>query len=78
MKSLRKLAPFFGVIVFALACVFSAQAQVTTGTVRGVVTDPQGAVVQGATVTLTKKSTNIPTTATSGSSGKFGASTLTS
>ncbi|HKP45112.1 MAG TPA: carboxypeptidase regulatory-like domain-containing protein [Pyrinomonadaceae bacterium] len=71
MNSLRKLAPFFGVIVFALACVFTAQAQVTTGTVRGVVTDPNGAVVPNATVTITKKSTNTSNTATTGASGQF-------
>ncbi|HBB89010.1 MAG TPA: TonB-dependent receptor [Blastocatellia bacterium] len=71
MKSLRKIAPIFGVIIFALACGLAVQAQVTTGTVRGVVTDPNGAVVSGATVTLTKKSTNVPNTTTSSSSGQF-------
>lgn len=70
MNSLRKLAPIFGVIIFALACGLAVQAQ-TTGTVRGTVTDPNGAVVSGATVTLTKKSTNVPNTATSSGSGQF-------
>ena len=70
MNSLRKIAPIFGVIIFALACGLAVQAQ-TTGVVRGTVTDPNGAVVSGATVTLTKKSTNVPTTTTSGSSGQF-------
>jgi AraC-like DNA-binding protein len=70
MNSLRKIAPIFGVIIFALACGLAVQAQ-TTGVVRGTVTDPNGAVVSGATVTLTKKSTNVPTTATSNTSGQF-------
>ena len=74
MNSLRKIAPIFGVIIFALACGLAVQAQ-TTGVVRGTVTDPNGAVVSGATVTLTKKSTNVPTTTTSGSSGQFASDT---
>jgi hypothetical protein len=49
----------------------AAQAQVTTGNVRGVVTDPNGAAVPGAKVTLTKKSTNSSTTTQTTSEGEF-------
>src|SRR6266550_2099947 len=76
MKSFRKIAPIFGVIVFALACGFSAQAQITTGSVRGAVTDPNGAVVNNAKVTITKKSTNVSNTTQSSGSGEFEFSNL--
>ena len=76
MKSLRKIAPIFGVIVFALACGFAVQAQITTGSVRGAVTDPNGAVVTNAKVTITKKSTNTSTTTQSSNSGEFEFSNL--
>ena len=60
-----KLAQVMCAVLFVVACVFSAQGQVTTGTVRGVVTDPQAAVVPGAKVTLARPSTNESKTTTS-------------
>jgi hypothetical protein len=71
MKSLRKLAPIFGVIIFALACGLAVHAQTTTGSVRGTVTDPAGAIVTGANVTITKKSNNISNSTTTSGSGQF-------
>ena len=52
MNSFPKLAHVLGATLIALACVFVAQAQVTTGTVRGIVTDQNGAVLPDAKVTL--------------------------
>src|SRR2546422_7675007 len=46
----RLLAPV--VLALAFPVVLSAQSQATTGIIRGVVTDPAGAAVAGATVTL--------------------------
>src|SRR5215213_3943379 len=60
-----------GALCLALACLSSAQAQVTTGNVRGVVTDPQGAVVPGAKVTIIKKSSNESRTAQTSGEGEF-------
>jgi hypothetical protein len=71
MQSSRKVARFFAAILFALSCVFVAQAQVTTGSVRGTVTDPDGAVVPNAKVTITKKSNNSSNTAQTSGSGQF-------
>ena len=71
MNSFPKLAHVLGATLIALACVFVAQAQVTTGTVRGVVTDQNGAIVPGAKVTLNKKSTNTTLTQQTSGSGNF-------
>ena len=67
MKRVRKFFYLFPAALFTLLCLSSTYAQVTTGSVRGVVLDPNGAVVTNAKVTLTKKSTNNSlTTQTSG------------
>jgi hypothetical protein len=46
MPSSRQIARILQVVLFIVVCVISAHAQITTGTVRGTVTDPNGAVVQ--------------------------------
>ncbi|HKP46869.1 MAG TPA: carboxypeptidase regulatory-like domain-containing protein [Pyrinomonadaceae bacterium] len=71
MQSSRKITQLLALIIFALSCVFAAHAQVTTGSIRGVVTDPNGAVVPNAQVTLTKKSTNTSSTVQTSGSGQF-------
>ncbi len=71
MQSLRKLTQALSVVVFTLACLFPALAQVTTGTVRGVITDQNGAAVTNAKVTITKKSTKGSATTQTSSSGQF-------
>src|SRR5260370_24136862 len=62
-----------GCLVVVLAALFSASAfaQKVTGSVTGTVTDPQGAVVPGATVTLTDVGTNAARTATSSTAGSY-------
>jgi hypothetical protein len=59
------------VLLFAVSCVFAAYGQATTGGIRGVVTDQNGAVVSGAKVTLTRKSTGGTQTAETNGSGQF-------
>ncbi|HKE56380.1 MAG TPA: carboxypeptidase regulatory-like domain-containing protein [Pyrinomonadaceae bacterium] len=67
-------------LAFAACLLFGggllAQAQVTTGSVRGVVTDPNSAVVTDAKVTITKKSTNVSSTTQTSGSGVFEFSNL--
>ena len=70
MKNLR-LHGFLWVFLFIVSCVFSAYGQATTGSIRGVVTDQNGAVVSGAQVTLTRKSTGGTQTAQTNTSGQF-------
>ena len=58
-------------VLLVLAGANSIQAQVTTGTVRGVVRDQAGAVIPGATVTLTNPNTKTSQSAESGSTGEY-------
>src|SRR6266849_4797831 len=51
-ESRRQFKYFFVVICVVLAVTASVVAQGTRGTIRGTVTDPNGAVVPGATVKL--------------------------
>ncbi len=57
---------------FLLIFAFSAFSQVTTGQISGVVTDPNGAVVQGANVTVKSLDTNATRSATTGNDGIYG------
>jgi len=62
---------FLWVSLFAVSCALSAHAQATTGGIRGVVTDQNGAVVQGAKVTLSRKTTGGTQTVETNGSGQF-------
>ena len=72
--SLSKLSKLsIRAIVFAVCAVFlaaTAHAQYRAG-IQGVVADAQGAVVEGATITLTAKETGIAKTTTSASDGVY-------
>ncbi|MBA2504290.1 MAG: carboxypeptidase regulatory-like domain-containing protein [Pyrinomonadaceae bacterium] len=57
--------------LFVLICITSIQAQQTTGNVRGIVRDPNGAEVAGAQVTLTNPRTNISQNAQTTDGGGF-------
>ncbi|NYF77935.1 TonB-dependent receptor [Granulicella arctica] len=61
------------VIVFALFCCLlsSAHAQSTFGNIVGTVTDPQGAALPNATITLTNKGTSARRTGNTNSSGEY-------
>ena len=63
----------FRMIVLAIAgCLFGATASAQFRTsIQGVVTDPQGDVIPGATLTLTNLSTNETIVRTSSGSGVF-------
>ncbi len=69
-------------VVALLACLtmlprdIGAQAQATTGVIRGVVTDSAGAPVVGATVTVRNVATNFERTIVTNSRGSFAATLL--
>lgn len=52
-------------------CSFAVSAQTSRGTVSGIITDPNGAVVSGATITLTSSDTSLSRTTTSNSEGFY-------
>ena len=57
-------------IVVLSFCALPTHAQYRAG-IQGVIVDPQGSVIEGATVTLTSKETNISKTATTDASGGY-------
>ena len=77
--SLLRLSKVFrgaSLAVFLLVSAITLQAQVTTGTVRGVIVDQAGAVIPGATVTITDPKTTTSQTVTTGSGGEYQFSNL--
>src|SRR5260370_37874528 len=58
------------IVPVMLALSFAAFAQ-TVGQVTGVVTDPSGSIVVGATVTITNSQTNATRTTTTNSAGNY-------
>src|ERR1051326_43207 len=71
MNIIQRYARVLGLAFAMLACVLSAHAQVTSGNVRGIVTDPAGAAVPNAKVTITRKSTGVSQTAQTTGAGEF-------
>src|SRR6266404_2849658 len=70
MRNLRYFL-FATLIISLLAFVPAAVAQITSGTITGVVTDTSGAVVAGANVTITSTQTGAVRTATTSAEGAF-------
>lgn len=62
---------FLVAAVFILGCSGVAWSQTVQGVITGVVTDPSGAVVPNATVTITNAGTNISQSTTTGSDGSY-------
>jgi hypothetical protein len=71
MFDLRKLRKFIALWAFCLLPLLSALAQVDQGRVRGVVRDPNKAVLSGASVTITNERTGEQRTTTSNESGYY-------
>ena len=66
-----------GCLLFLLAFAAPAAAQLDTATVIGVVTDAQGAVVPGATITATNQNSGFVRSATSDADGRYRLAALT-
>ena len=71
MNSFRRFSEMFTVAVFVFASMLTVHGQVTTGSIRGSVLDPQSAAVQNAKVTITRKSTKTTATTQTNDSGQF-------
>src|SRR6476660_374886 len=61
---------FILALIFSL-CVSAAAQSVASGTVEGTITDPQGAVIAGATVSIRNPITGYQQTTTTDPSGTF-------
>ena len=70
MKSKSLIAVLGLMLVFLLASL-PLMAQQTSGELTGIVTDPSGAVVSGATVTATNEATGLKLTSTTSASGSY-------
>src|SRR5215467_10186065 len=70
MRSLIRFCFLSGLLVLASA-IANAQVDYSTATLRGTVMDPQGAVVSGATVTVTNPSTGLTKSAKTGGAGAY-------
>ena len=68
---MRRFLALAAVLVCALAGRASAQSIGGSGTIQGTVTDPTGATVPQATVTITNRVTNYSQTVTTGDDGAF-------
>src|SRR5215831_3388415 len=68
---LASLATLFLISTCLLLGAATASAQETTGTLRGTITDANGAVVSGATVTITNDATGVQQTKQSSGDGIF-------
>jgi hypothetical protein len=76
---ITRLISLFGICAGILLLVFGQsklQAQYDSGSLVGVIQDASGAVVPGATVTVTNKATGVVFTTTSGSAGEYEAPSL--
>ena len=67
----RRIRDLVLLFTLALTCALTGYAQNATTSLRGVVKDPSGAVVPGATITLLNTASGQAVTATSGSSGEY-------
>jgi len=73
-RFLARLSSFVvgaALVLFASPAPLGAQGQATTGIIRGVVTDPNGAPVANATVILHEANTNFTRTLTTDAAGNF-------
>ncbi|MBS1793060.1 MAG: TonB-dependent receptor [Acidobacteria bacterium] len=66
-----KLFLFLGAMLFSVLLVNSVNAQSGTSSIRGTVTDPQGKIVAGATVTLKSQEKNYTRTQVTNSDGQY-------
>jgi hypothetical protein len=69
LQFLALIFALFGLLALGASLAYSQTA--TSGAVAGTVTDPTGAVVSGATVTLVQEGTNATQTATTDSGGRY-------
>jgi hypothetical protein len=63
-------------VVFSLCLAAFAQTTISTGSIQGTITDPSGAVVSGAKVSIRNKGTDQTSMTTTNSAGTFASGAL--
>ena len=66
-----KIIRLIGVLLITTFCAFAVNSQTSRGTVTGTVTDANGAVISGATVTLIHPQTGVERSTTTNSEGVY-------
>src|SRR6266481_5454200 len=74
----RVIAPFSVVVILTIAILSAGQAsaQVSGATLSGTITDPSGAAIAGAKLTITNTATGVSRDATADSAGFYSAPNL--
>ena len=75
-RVVRRTPVWFGLYLMALCIVIPAAGQTTFGSISGTVTDPTGAVIANAKVTVTNEGTGIERQADSAATGVFNVQNL--
>lgn len=70
-KAIKKLSRAVSLLTIAVAFTVAAFGQSNTGSITGVVTDPNGAIVPNATVNITNQGTNEKRTVTADAEGRY-------
>src|SRR6266849_7029362 len=70
------LAIFAVVVILAFSAAATAQTTISTGSIQGTITDPSGAVVYGAQITINNKATGQVVRTKSSSSGTYSSGAL--
>ena len=77
VKIMRSFKSLIGCLLLIMGCSVLSLAQATLGTITGVVSDPTGAVVVGASVSAQRTDGGEPRVATTGSTGDYRIESLT-
>ncbi len=82
LNSRRRIATGFSLAIFAVVVILAftaaatAQTTISTGSIQGTITDPSGAVVNGAQITITNKATGQVINTSTSSSGTYASGAL--
>src|SRR5262245_7595179 len=71
VTGLTKIASVLNIILLCILPIASANAQLYTGSVTGVITDPQGAAIASATITLEDQEKGFSYTAKTNNEGRY-------